>query len=134
MAYTEGMEADLLDPVLQAERSPLAPPALEAVTAALDRPGVIRAWAYGSQLQGGAGRLSDLDIAVELEPDALTFSKQMQRELQGAAARELRAVGVEVSVDVSIVNDTLAHWLPTELQRAGTLLVDRSEADSRAAA
>ena len=74
-------------------------PGLERLTAALDRAGVVAAMLFGSQASGGAGALSDVDVAVWAEP-ALGRSERfaLRRELMALASRALRTDDCECTV------------------------------------
>lgn len=77
-------------------------PALDRLATALDRAGVVAAMLFGSQATGGAGPLSDVDVAVWAEP-ALGRSERfaLRLELMALAARALRTD----EVDLVVLND-----------------------------
>ena len=76
---------------------PLDAAALERLSQALDREGVVAAMLIGSQARGTVGPLSDVDVAVwhdpGLDPDARW---QLQLQLIGAASEALHTDEVDV--------------------------------------
>jgi uncharacterized protein len=76
---------------------PLDAAALERLSRALDREGVVAAMLIGSQARGAPGPLSDVDVAVwhdpGLDPDARW---QLQLRLAGAASEALHTDEVDV--------------------------------------
>jgi uncharacterized protein len=102
---------------------------------ALDRDGVIAALLFGSQAQGKAGPLSDVDVAVWLDPglsDAERFRRRL--ELTGHAAS---ALGTN-EVDLVVLNDAPPLLKHRALRSAVRLLerdpVLRLRLESRAVA
>lgn len=95
--------------------------ALERLSDALDRDGVVAAMLIGSQAQGTAGPLSDVDIAVWHDPDLDPRGRfDLQLALAGDAGR---ALGTD-EVDVVMLN----HAPPLMRHRAmrdGKRLVER---------
>jgi predicted nucleotidyltransferase len=59
--------------------------------AALDRPGVVAAFLFGSQATGSPGPLSDVDVAVWLEPAPSPQGRYLDTApLRDLAARSVR--------------------------------------------
>lgn len=79
------------------------------LVAVLDRAGVVAASLFGSQADGRAGPLSDIDVAVWLEPGLGTQARfHLGLALSAAAARALATD----EVDLVVLNDVpplLAH-------------------------
>lgn len=80
---------------------PLDAAALDRLTHALDREGVVAAMLIGSQARGNPGPLSDVDIAVWHEPD-LDPSQRLFLQL-GLAADAGSAVGTD-EIDIVMLN------------------------------
>ena len=81
---------------------PLGPAALERLSHALDREGVVGAMLIGSQARGNPGPLSDVDIAVWHDPSLDSRGRfDLQLELAGDAAL---AVGTD-EIDVVLLNN-----------------------------
>jgi uncharacterized protein len=98
--------------------------ARERLAAALDEPGVVSALLFGSQATGKAGPLSDIDVAVWLDP-ALDARQRQRRQLAltGAVSRALATDEVQVVV----LNDA-TPLLRHRALRDGVRLVDRAPA------
>ena len=76
---------------------PIDETALERLSRALDREGVVAAMLIGSQARGGPGPLSDIDIAIWFDPELDSRSSfDLQLSLIGDAARALRTDEVDV--------------------------------------
>jgi len=103
---------------------PVDEPARERLAAALDAPGVVSALLFGSQARGTSTPLSDVDIAVWLDPQIPASQRlSWQLRLTGAAAEALGTGEVQVV----ILNDSpplLAH----RAIRDGVRLVERDHA------
>jgi predicted nucleotidyltransferase len=87
------------------------------LAAALDREGVVAALLHGSQATGKATALSDVDVAVWLDP---SLSDDARLDLRLALTREIDSR----QVDLVILNDAsplLAH----RVRQSGIQLVDR---------
>lgn len=107
------------------ERSPpvvLTEQKLARLAKALDRDGVVSASLFGSQASGQAGPLSDIDIAVWVDPSAEP-GLDLQLALIDAAAS---ALGTS-EVDVVILNDA-PPLLRHRAIRSQRVLVDRDPA------
>jgi predicted nucleotidyltransferase len=106
------------------ERAPVAP--LDAVARgrlarALQRPEVVSALLFGSQASGRAGRLSDVDVALWLDPAVEPERHgELALELTGVAADALRTGEVQVVV-LNRAPPALAH----RAIRDGVRLFDR---------
>lgn len=75
--------------------------ARERLAGALDQDGVVAAYLFGSQASGAAGPLSDVDLAVWVDPGLGSADRlELRRRLAGAAAA---AVGSD-EVDVVVLN------------------------------
>lgn len=99
--------------------------ALARLAAALDRDGVVAGALFGSQAAAQAGGLSDVDVAVWLDPDSTVEQRlEVRLELTNAAAR---ALGTD-DVDVVVLNDA-APLLVHRAAQSAVRLVDR---DARA--
>ena len=87
------------------EKSRVAPidaAALERLSKALDREGVVAAMLVGSQARGRAGPLSDVDIAVWREPNLDVRARfHLQLDLARDAGRALHTD----EIDVVLLND-----------------------------
>ena len=91
------------------------------LSAALDRPPVVAALLFGSQATGQAGPLSDVDVAVWLDPMLAPAERHpFQLELMNATARALASDEVQVVV----LNDA-TPLLRHRALRDGVRLVDR---------
>ncbi len=91
------------------------------LAAALDIPPVVSALLFGSQAIGNAGPLSDVDLAVWLDPASEPAERdRWQLELMSAAAG---AVGTD-EVQVVVLNDA-TPLLRQRAMRDGVRLVDR---------
>jgi predicted nucleotidyltransferase len=99
----------------------LDPAAKDRLAEALDLDGVVAASLFGSQATGTAGPLSDVDVAVWLDP-ALDASARLDLRLKLSTAAA-RAVGSE-DVDVVVLNDA-SPLLQHRAQRSGVPLVER---------
>lgn len=88
---------------------------------ALDRDGVVAASLFGSQAAGKAGPLSDVDVAVWLDP-SLSDSERFRIRLQltGQAASALRTN----EVDLVVLNDA-PPLLKHRALRSAVRLLDR---------
>jgi predicted nucleotidyltransferase len=87
------------------------------LAAALDHEGVVAALLHGSQTTGKATALSDVDVAVWLDP---SLSDDARFDLRLALAREID----RPDVDLVVLNDAsplLAH----RVRQAGIQLLDR---------
>ncbi len=81
---------------------PLDAAALERLSKALDRKGVVAAMLIGSQARGDVGPLSDVDIAIWRDPDLDSrASFDLQLDLVRDAGRALNTD----EVDVVVLND-----------------------------
>jgi predicted nucleotidyltransferase len=88
---------------------------------ALDRDGVVSASLFGSQAAGTAGALSDVDIAVWLDPELSDSERfRLRLELIGRAAS---ALGTN-EVDLVVLNDA-PPLLKHRALSSRALLVDR---------
>ncbi|MGI8414465.1 MAG: type VII toxin-antitoxin system MntA family adenylyltransferase antitoxin [Solirubrobacteraceae bacterium] len=106
-------EHAVVPPVDDAARARLA--------AALDLPGVISALLYGSQATGKAGPLSDVDVAVWLDPELPGSERyQLQLELMVNASEALRTDEVQVAI-LNEATPLLRH----RAMRDGVRLLDR---------
>jgi predicted nucleotidyltransferase len=86
---------------------------------ALDRPGVVSVRLFGSQATGKAGPLSDVDVAVWLDP-ARSDRDALQRGLMSAASESL---GTD-ELQLVVLNDA-TPLLRHRALRDGILLLDR---------
>ncbi|MGH2861093.1 MAG: type VII toxin-antitoxin system MntA family adenylyltransferase antitoxin [Solirubrobacteraceae bacterium] len=91
------------------------------LAAALDVDGVVAAMLFGSQARGQAGPLSDVDLAVWLDP-ALSRSERHARRLDLIAAAT-RALG-SGELDLVVLNDA-TPLLRHRVRRDGQRLLDR---------
>jgi predicted nucleotidyltransferase len=87
----------------------------------LDRERVVAASLFGSQAMGKAGALSDVDIAVWLDPD-LTESQQFRLRLE-LIGRAASALGTN-EVDLVVLNNA-PPLLKHRALRSRALLIDR---------
>jgi predicted nucleotidyltransferase len=88
---------------------------------ALDRDGVVAALLFGSQAAGRAGPLSDVDVAVWLDPSLSDSERfRLRLELIGHAAGALRTN----EVDLVVLNDA-SPLLRHRALRSGVRLLDR---------
>lgn len=95
--------------------------ALERLSHALDREGVVAAMLIGSQARGTPGPLSDVDVAVWHEASLDSASQlQLQLELAQAASDALRTD----EVDIVLLNQA-PPLLRHRAVRDGRLLVER---------
>lgn len=105
--------------------APLDEAALERLSGALDREGVVAGLLIGSQARGNPGPLSDVDIAVWHEPG---LDSRGRFDLQlGIAAEAGRALGTD-EIDIVLLNDAP----PLMQQRAirdGKRLVERDRGE-----
>lgn len=91
------------------------------LAAALDRPPVVGGLLFGSQARGTAGPLSDIDVAVWLQPGLTAAERhQAQLDLMGAAAGALGTGGVQV-----VVLNEATPLLRHRAMRDGIRLLDR---------
>ena len=112
-------------PVTKVDEHAVVPPvdaaARTRLAAALDRPGVVSALLFGSQATGRTGALSDVDVAVWMDPGLSPAARgQLGNELFPAAARALGTA----EVDLVVLNDAsvlLAH----QARRDGIRLLER---------
>jgi predicted nucleotidyltransferase len=81
----------------------------------LDRDGVVAALLFGSQATGRAGPLSDIDVAVWLDPE-LDSDARLEMRLRLSAA-----LG---DVDLVVLNDA-SPLLIQRARQSGTVLIDR---------
>jgi len=80
----------------------VGPRELALLAQALDRPGVVAAWVFGSQAAGRPGPLSDIDVGLWLDPALDAQARlDLRLELGDAAAR---ALGTD-EIDVVVLND-----------------------------
>lgn len=87
----------------------------------LDRDGVVAASLFGSQAAGKAGPLSDVDVAVWLDPSLSDSERfRVRLELIGHAAGALRTN----EVDLVVLNDA-PPLLKHRALRSGVRLLDR---------
>ena len=94
------------------------------LAAALDTPPVVSALLFGSQATGRAGPLSDVDVAVWLDPGSGPAERhQSQLELMSAAAAALGTGEVQV-----VVLNEATPLLRHRAMRDGVRLVDRDRA------
>jgi predicted nucleotidyltransferase len=100
---------------------PLDEAACRRLAAALDREGVVSASLFGSQATGMAGPLSDVDVAVWLDP-ALSSDERFNLRLRLMTAAS-RAIGSD-EVDVVPLNDA-PPLLRQRAIRDGRRLVER---------
>lgn len=89
------------------------------LASALDRPGVVSVRLFGSQATGKAGPLSDVDVAVWLDPPG-SDGDALQRGLMSAASE---ALGTD-EVQLVVLNDA-TPLLRHRALRDGILLLDR---------
>jgi hypothetical protein len=76
---------------------PLDAAALERLSDALDREGVVAAMLIGSQARGAAGPLSDVDIAIWHDADLDSSARlRLQLELMRAASEALHTDEVDI--------------------------------------
>ena len=88
---------------------------------ALDRDGVVAALLFGSQATGKAGPLSDVDIAVWLDPGLSDSDRfRLRLELTGRATSALRTN----EVDLVVLNDA-PPLLKHRAVRSAVRLLDR---------
>ncbi|HWB68454.1 MAG TPA: nucleotidyltransferase domain-containing protein [Solirubrobacterales bacterium] len=99
---------------------PLDQAALSRLAAALDLDGVAAVFLSGSQARGSAGPLSDVDLAVLMEPGAPASLRLKLASLAGAA------LGTG-EVDVIALNGA-SPLLRHRVARDGRLLLDRDPA------
>lgn len=102
------------------ERSVVPPvdaAARERVAAALDVEGVVAAYLTGSQATGRAGPLSDVDLAVWLEPSA---PDDLRGKLWVAACEALRTDEIDL-----VVLDRAPPLLQHRALRDGVLILER---------
>jgi predicted nucleotidyltransferase len=86
----------------QASRVPAVDAAaISRLTDALDRPGVLAAFLFGSQARGTAGLLSDIDVAV-LHTEEITPRQRLDLRLD-LASRAGAALGTG-EIDVVLLN------------------------------
>jgi uncharacterized protein len=91
------------------------------LAAALDRSPVVSALLFGSQATGKAGPLSDIDVAVWLDPVLGPAERhRVHLELMSAAARALASDEVQV-----VVLNEATPLLRHRVLRDGVRLVDR---------
>jgi uncharacterized protein len=89
--------------------------------ASLERPGVVSALLFGSQATGRAGPLSDIDVAVWLDPGTRPADRYgLERQLMDIAAQ---AAGTD-ELELVVLNDA-APLLQYGVLRNGIRLVDR---------
>jgi uncharacterized protein len=100
---------------------PLDDAARGRLAAALDREGVVSASLFGSQATGMAGPLSDVDVAVWLDP-ALSSDERFDLRLKLMTGSS-QAIGTD-EVDVIPLNDA-PPLLRHRAIRDGRLLVER---------
>jgi predicted nucleotidyltransferase len=95
---------------------PIDSAARERLARALDREGVVAAMLIGSQARGGAGPLSDVDLAVWHDPGLDPAARlQLQLALSAAAAR---ALGTD-EVDVVLLNGATPLMRQRAIRDAG---------------
>ncbi len=113
MIVTKVDERAVVPPVDDAARARLAE--------AFDEPGVVSALLFGSQATGKAGPLSDVDLAVWLDPAMEADERHRRRiALIGVASKALSTDEVQVVV----LNDA-TPLLRHRVLRDGVRLVDR---------
>lgn len=92
-----------------------------ALARAFDRCGVVAASLFGSQARGTAGALSDVDLAVWIEPGCSGHERaRLARDLRAAAAETLATD----EVDLAVLNDA-SPLLRHRVMRDGVRLVER---------
>lgn len=91
------------------------------LTAALDTDGVVAATLFGSQARGQAGPLSDVDLAVWLDPE-LSISERHGRRLDLIAAATRALGGSQPDL---VVLDDATPLLRQRVRRDGRRLLDR---------
>jgi predicted nucleotidyltransferase len=96
-------------------------PALARLMAVLDVPGVVSALLFGSQARGRARPLSDIDVAVWLQPDT-TPRDRYERQLR-LISDASQALGTD-EVEVVVLNDA-TPLLRHRAMRDGVRLLDR---------
>lgn len=96
-------------------------PAIRLDPDAIDGEGVVAAFLFGSQATGREGALSDVDVAVWLDP-ALDASERLALRLRLAAAAG-RAIGSD-EVHVAVLNDA-SPLLRHRARRSAVPLVER---------
>jgi hypothetical protein len=111
--------------VTKVDERAVVPPVDDAaradLSAALDQPGVVSALLFGSQATGKAGRLSDIDLGVWLQPSLSPIERdQLGRRLIGAGSD---ALGTD-ELQVVVLNDA-SPLLRHRAMRDGVRLVDR---------
>lgn len=113
MAVTKVNESAVVPPIDAA--------ASERLARALDVPGVVAAALIGSQATGRAGPLSDVDVAVWLDP-GLDWRERVERSLKlgEAASAALRTD----EVDLIVLNDA-SPLMRHRAMRDGVRLVQR---------
>ncbi len=95
--------------------------AVDRLRRALDRDGVAAAYLFGSQAAGGAGPLSDVDVAVWASPGLEAEQRfRLRLALIGAASSALATDEVDL-----IVLDDAPALLRHAAWREGRLLIDR---------
>ncbi|MDP9188495.1 MAG: nucleotidyltransferase domain-containing protein [Actinomycetota bacterium] len=94
---------------------------LDRLGEALDQPGVVLASLFGSQVAGKPGPLSDVDVAVWLDP-GLQASERLDARLRLLTAAE--GVLGERSVDLVVLNDA-PPLLQNRASRGRLKLVER---------
>lgn len=102
---------------------PVGPPQRRQMAAVLDREGVVSADLIGSQARGAAGSLSDIDVAVWLDP---ALDRAARGELRILLASELTSALSTEEIDVLVLNDApplVTHRATGE----GVRLVTRDE-------
>ncbi|MGI8430436.1 MAG: type VII toxin-antitoxin system MntA family adenylyltransferase antitoxin [Solirubrobacteraceae bacterium] len=91
------------------------------LAAALDVPGVVSALLYGSQATGKVGLLSDVDVAVWLDPEMTSPARyHLQLRLMVLASEALRTDEVQV-----VILDDATPLLRHRAIRDGVRLLDR---------
>jgi predicted nucleotidyltransferase len=92
------------------------------------RPEVAGVYLYGSQVTGGAGSLSDVDLAVLLRPQAETNSLDRQLEYIGAVQEIIRE---DLAADVKILDLEQALIFQFEVIKQGQLIVNNRPVEVR---
>lgn len=90
------------------------------------RPEVLDAYLFGSQARGDAGSLSDVDVAVYVEPAAL---ERPGFGIQAEIGSDLQAALGRSDVDVVVLNQA-PPLLYHRVLRDGVRLLSRSEPDT----
>jgi hypothetical protein len=104
--------------------APLDEAALGRLTIALDRPEVLSAFLFGSQARGGAGPLSDVDVAI-LHREPMSADRRLDLRL-ALMALAGAALGTD-EIDLVLLNGAPA-LLRDRVLRYAVVLIDREPA------